>query len=58
MIIVFGKGGRLLSNLTFYYNDIELDIVESTFNFGVVFYTGGSFSSAQSTLAGEAKKHI
>ena len=27
MIIVLGKGGRLLRNLTLFYNDIELDIV-------------------------------
>ena len=46
MIKVFYKGGRLLQNLTFYYNDIELDIVESTFNLDVVFTPGGSFSSS------------
>ena len=55
-IIIFRKGGQLPRNLRFYFNDIELSIVESFSYFGVVFYPGGSYSSAQSRLMGQAKK--
>ena len=55
---MFRKGGRLPRNLKFNYNGIELSIVESFSYLGVVFTPGGSFSSAQSTLAGQAQKAI
>ena len=57
-IIVFRKGNQLPRNLKFYYNGKELSIVESFSYLGVVFTSGGSFSSAQSTLAGQAQKAI
>ena len=55
-IIIFRKGGQLPRNLKFYFNDIELSIVESFCYLGVVFYPGGSYSSARSRLVGQAKK--
>ena len=57
-IIVFRRGGQLPGNLKFYHNGMELSIVESFSYLGVVFTAGGSFSLAQSTLAGQAQKAI
>ena len=51
---MFRRGGQLPGNLKFYYNGMELSIVESSSYLGVVFTPGGSFSLAQSTLAGQA----
>ena len=55
---MFRKGGQLPINLKFYYKNKELSIVESFSYLGVVFTSGGSFSSAQGTLAGQAQKAI
>ena len=57
-IMVFRKGGILPNDLKFYYNGSELSIVNSFSYLGVVFMPGGSFSSAQQTLAGQARKAI
>ena len=57
-IMVFRKGGLLPNDLKFYYNGSELSIVSSFSYLGVVFKPGGSFSSAQQTLAGQAQKAI
>ena len=45
-IMVFRKGGQLARNLKFYYDGLELSIVESFSYLGVVFTSGGSFSLA------------
>ena len=55
-IMVFRKGGILPRNLKFYYKTNELEIVRSFSYLGIVFTTGGSFSCAQTTLAGQAQK--
>lgn len=56
--MVFRRGGILLRNLTFFNNDVELEI-ESTFSYlGIIFSSGGSFSNTQITLAGQAQKAI
>ena len=55
-IMVFRKGGLLPNDLKFYYNGSGLSIVSSFSYLGVVFTPGGSFSSAQQTLAGQAQK--
>lgn len=55
---MFRNGCKLPRNLKLYYNDIELSIVESFSYLGVVFTSGKSFSSAQSTLAGQTQKAI
>ena len=55
-VIVFRKGGLLPRNLKFYYDDTELEIVSSFSYLGIVFTSGGSFSTAQQTLAGQAQK--
>ena len=57
-IIVFQKGGQLPRNLKFYYDVLELSIVETFSYLGVVFTPGRSFSLAQSTLSGRAQKAI
>ena len=57
-IVVFRKGGILPRNLKFNYNGSELEIVSSFSYLGIVFSTGGSFSNAQATLAGQAQKAI
>ena len=57
-IMVFRKGGILPRNLKFYYKTNELEIVRSFSYLGIVFTTGGSFSCAQTTLAGQAQKAI
>ena len=57
-IMVFRKGGQLPRNLKFYYDGLELSIVESFSYLGVVFTPGGSFSLAQSTLSSQAQKTI
>ena len=56
--MVFRKGGQLPRNLKFYYNNVELSIVNSFSYLGVVFTPGGSFSLAQNTLSGQAQKAI
>ncbi|MCG8048238.1 MAG: reverse transcriptase family protein [Candidatus Thiodiazotropha endolucinida] len=57
-VIVFRKGGMLPRDIAFYYQGERLEIVNSFKYLGVVFTTGGSFSEAQNTLAGQAQKAI
>ena len=57
-VMVFRKGGILPGNLDFYYDGETLEIVSRFKYLGVVFTTGGSFSDAQNTLAGQAQKAI
>jgi len=44
-------------NLKLYY-DTELEIVSSFTYLGIVFTSGGSFSTAQQTLTGQAQKAV
>ena len=57
-VMVFRKGGMLPRNLIFYYNGVALEIVKEFKYLGIIFTSGGSFSEAQSTLAGQAQKAI
>ena len=57
-VMVFRKGGILPRNLKFYYDETELEIVSSFSYLGIIFSTGGSFSNAQKTLAGQAQKAV
>lgn len=57
-IMIFRKGGRLPTNLKFYYNNSEIEIVTKFSYLGIVFTPGGSFSEANNTLSGQAQKAI
>ena len=57
-VIVFRNGGVLPQEMKFYYNGEVLEIVSEFKYLGIVFTPGGSFSGAQSTLAGQAQKAI
>ena len=57
-VMIFRKGGMLPRNLKFYYNDEELEIVNTFSYLGIIFSPGGSFSNTQITLAGQAQKAI
>ena len=57
-VLIFRKGGILPRNLAFTYDNEPLDIVKSFKYLGIVFTAGGSFSEAQSTLAGQAQKAV
>ena len=57
-VIIFRRGGILSRNLSFTYDGQPLEIVKSLKYLGVVFTTGGSFSEAQTILAGQAQKAI
>jgi len=56
--MVFRKGGRLSNNISFSYNNEEIEIVTKFRYLGVVFSTSGSFTEAQNSLAGQALKAI
>ena len=56
--MIFRKGGILPRNLKFYYNDEELEIVNTFSYLGIIFSPGSSFSNTQITLAGQAQKTI
>ena len=56
--IIFRKGGALPRNLVFTYEHQVIEIVKTFKYLGIVFTTGGSFSKAQNTLAGQAQKAI
>ena len=56
-VIILG-GGILSRNLSLTYDGQPLKIVKSFKYLGVVFTTGGSFSEAQTILAGQAQKAI
>ena len=57
-IMIFRKGGRLPENPNFYYKGQIVNMVNKFTYLGVVFTTGGSFSEAQKTIAGQALKAI
>ena len=57
-LIVFRKGCILPRDLKFYYNGIEIEIVNTFSYLGIVFSPGASFSNTQITLAGQAQKAI
>ena len=57
-VMIFKKGGQLRRNLSFKYGNHELEIVSKYTYLGIVFTTGGSFKTAQSTLSGQAQKAI
>ena len=57
-VLIFRKGGLLPRNLAFTYEDEPLEIVKSFKYLGIVFTPGGSFSEAQTTLAGQAQTAI
>ena len=42
--MIFRRAGILSRNMKFYYNDVELLIVNKFSYLGIVFITGGSFS--------------
>ncbi len=56
--MIFRKGGSIPNGIAFYYNGEPIEIVNKFCYLGVVFTTGGSLSTAQSTLAGQAQKAI
>ena len=57
-VIVFGKGGLLPRNLKCYFDNTELVFGSSFTYLGIVFTSGGSFSTAQQPLAGQAQKAV
>ena len=57
-IMAFQKRVSLSNNLKFYYNNLEIEIVNKFTYLGIVFSTGGSFLHAQLTLSGQALKGI
>ena len=57
-VMVFRKGGHLRQNLSFKCGHVDLEIVSKYNYLGIVFMTGGSFNTAQSTLSGQAQKAI
>ena len=48
-VMIFRKGGILPRNLKFYYNDEELEIVNTFSYLGIIFSPGSSFSNTQIT---------
>ena len=56
--MIFRKAGRLPNDLRFIYDGMQIDIVEKFVYLGILFTTGGSFSGAQNTLAGQSLKAI
>jgi len=55
-VMFFRKGRRLRNNISFTYVGASIDIVSKFVYLGIVFTTGGSFSDAQSALAGQSFK--
>ena len=57
-VMVFRSGGTLRRNLSFVYNDHQIEIVRNFTYLGVVFTSGGSFTDTFEMLAGQARKAI
>ena len=57
-IVFFRKGGRIPNYTHFYYENIEIEVVNKYCYPGIVFTSGGSLQSACKTLAGQAQKAI
>ena len=53
-VLISRKAGTLQRNLVFLYEEQPIEIGRSFKYLGIVFTTGGSFSEAQTTLAGQA----
>ena len=53
--MIFRKVGTIAKNTNFYYNESGIDIVSLFSYLGIVFTRGGSFSQAQTILAGKHK---
>ena len=57
-VVIFRKGGRIPTDLTFkYYGDV-IEIVSKFSYLGIVFTSGGSCHETQKTLAGQSLKAI
>lgn len=54
-VLVFRKGGILPRDMKFYYDNVELQIVNTFPYLGIVFSSGGSFSECQKTLSGQGR---
>ena len=54
--MVFRKWGILPRDMRFFYNNQVVEIVKAFSYLGIVFSPGGSFSNAQTTLAGQAQR--
>jgi len=57
-VMIFKKGGQLRRNMNFAYKGEVIKIVKSFTYLGIVFTTGGSFTSTFETLAGQASKAV
>ena len=57
-VMVFREAGLLPRNLEFIFDNTVLEIVGKFTYLGVVFTSGGSFTEAQNTLAGQARKAL
>jgi len=57
-VMIFRKAGRLPANVEFQFSEQKFEIASKFVYLGLVFTTGGSFSDAQSTLAGQSMKAI
>ena len=53
-VMVFRKAGRLPNDICFIYDGKQIDIINKFIYLGILFTTGGSFSEAQNTLAGQS----
>ena len=56
--LIFHRGGSLLKDLKFYFGEAELEIVRKYSYLGLIFTSGGSFSEAMKSLAGQARKGL
>jgi len=57
-IMVFRKGGRIPTDLSFSYNNCQLEIVNNSIYLSMVFTTGGSLQTATDTLTEQAQKAL
>jgi hypothetical protein len=57
-IMIFRKAGRLPEHLHFYYNDSEIEIVNTFKYLGVVFSSGGAFQEQDKAASGQALKAL
>ena len=56
--MIFKKGGVIPRNIKFYFDQQEIEIVKKFTYLGIVFTSGGSMTTAQNTLSGQAQKAI
>ena len=55
-VIIFNKGGKLIKNIGFQYNQEVINVVKSYTYLGIVFIPSGKFSEAEQTLKDKALK--